>query len=161
MSSVLNLLSGAVEGAFKEGLERNPNYQEAKANLEADAANAGTVEKIAALIGMGSISLTVVAMGYCASGRVDKGKALIFLAVPLATYSYNCYQASENFRTQVDENPAPLMVITGVDDPVDVNKAALRRCLLNRTVFFEPCLDLYARCCLINTVGKADLSTRH
>jgi hypothetical protein len=156
MSAVFSRLAGAFDATLTRELEKSQHYKNTKANLKADAEYVRTVEKVAAFIGMGGFAFTLIGLGCCASRREDTGGVMICGAVPLAILSYDCYQASENFRTQVDEDPLKLMVVAGVNDPVVVNFVELRKCLLNKTLFFEPCLSLYASHCLKNTMGKAN-----
>ena len=150
MSTVAGLLTGAIDAAFKQGLERNQNYQNTKAALEEDAEYVSTVGKVAAFIGIGSVALAFLGIGFCAARREGEGGAMICGAVPLAILSYDCYRASENFRTQVEEDPVKLMVLASVKKPIPVNIAAARKCLLNKTLFFEPCMDFYIRRCIIS-----------
>ena len=51
------------------------------------------------------------------------------------------YEASENFRSQVREDPEKLMVLAGANEPILVNDVAMKKCLLNKTLFFEPFMD--------------------
>jgi hypothetical protein len=145
MSTAANLLTGVIDAAVIQRLEESQHYQNTKADLEADAEYIGTVGKVAALIGIGSIALVFLGLGYCAARREGAGGAMICGAVPLAIFSYDCYQASENFRTQVEEDPVRLMAFTTVNEPIPVNVVALRRCLLNKTLFFEPVMNFYIR----------------
>ena len=145
MSTAASLFTGALDAAFRQTLEQSQHYQNTKADLEADAEYASTVGKVAAFIGIGGITLAFLGLGYCAARREGAGGAMMCGAVPLAIVSYDCYQASENFRTQVEEDPAKLMVITRTNEPIPVNLVALRKCLLNKTLFFEPMMGFYIR----------------
>jgi hypothetical protein len=145
MSTVVDVLKGAVDAAFRQNLEQSQHYQNTKAELEADAEYVGTVGKVAAYIGIGSVALAFLGIGFFAARREGTGGAMICGAVPLAIFSYDCYQASENFRTQVEEDPVKLMTLATVNDPIPVNVVALRKCLLNKTLFFEPFMDFYIR----------------
>lgn len=143
MSVLTDLLKGAVDTSCRQGLEKNKHYKKAKARLEADAEFQGTVGKVAAFIGIGSIVLAFLGVGYCAARREGRGEILVCTAVPLAIISYDCYQASENFRSQVRENPEELMVFGDANKPILVNDVAVKKCLLNKTLFFEPFMDYF------------------
>ena len=143
MSMTVNVLTGVLDAAFKQKLEQSRQYKKIKEELEEDAEYVGTVEKVAAFFGIAGIALAFLGIGYCAARRERTGGVMICGAVPLAILSYSCYQASENFRTQVQEDPVKLMTLTTVDKPISVNIVALRKCLLKKTLFFEPCMNFY------------------
>ncbi|HEY5235685.1 MAG TPA: hypothetical protein VIJ14_05870 [Rhabdochlamydiaceae bacterium] len=145
MSTVVDVLKGAVDAAFRNELEKNRYYKSTKQKLEADAVYVGTVEKVAAAVGLASSALAVLGIGCCASGHEQAGAALICVDVPLAILAYGCYKASENLRTQVFEDPVKWMVLDPANKKVLVNVVELRKCLLNGTVFFEPFVGLYGR----------------
>ncbi len=141
--SIFDAVTKSVDKALRQNLERNPQYKAAKADLEASAEFMGTIGKVSAFIGIGSIVLVFLGVGYCAARREGKGEALLCGAVPLAIISYDFYQASENYRSQVREDPEKLMILAGANEPVLVNDVAVKKCLLNKTVFFEPFMDYF------------------
>jgi hypothetical protein len=143
MSVIFNALTGSVDKTLRQNLEKNPHYKAAKADLEENAEFMGTIGKVSAFIGIGSIVLTCLGIGYCAARREGKGEMLLCGAVPLAILSYDFYQASENFRSQVREDPEKLMVLAGANEPILVNDVAVKKCLLNKTLFFEPFMDYF------------------
>jgi hypothetical protein len=144
MSIIGGIFNGAVDAVFRQKLEQNQPYQNMKAALEADAEYVGTVEKVAACVGIGGVVLTFFGIGFCAARREGTGGVLIYSAVPLTIFSYDWYQASENFRTQMQEDHLKLMVLK-VNEPILVNVVALRKCLLKKTLFFEPFMGFYIR----------------
>ena len=150
MSTAVNLFTGAIDAAVRQKLEQSEHYQDIKEDLEGDAEYLGTVEKVAAFFGIVGITLAFLGIGYCVARRERAGGVMVSGAVPLAILSYSCYQASENFRTQVKEDPVKLMILNTVNEPIPVNVVALRKCLLNKTLFFEPFMDFYIRRTIIS-----------
>lgn len=153
MATVTEMFKGAVDAAFRKGLEDNKEYKAMKRKLEADAEYVGTVGKVAAVLGYTSTTLATLGLGCCATGHEKVGIALICFNVPLSILALNASKASENFRTQVFEAPMKLMVLITVDQKIIVNPVELRKCLLNGTVFFEPLVGVYGRKCLSNSLG--------
>lgn len=143
MAAVVNLLNGFVDSTVKKTLEQNQNYKDAKEDLEEDAANLSTVEKVSAVFAIVGIILVALGVGNCAGRNERVGGLMIGCGVPLAIFSYNCYQASENFIAQVEEDPAKLMILTKTNQPILIDKAAVRKCLLDKTLFFRPVVDRY------------------
>jgi hypothetical protein len=143
MALFTGLLSGAVDTNCRQALENNKHYKKAKADLDEYAEYQSTVGKVAAFIGIGSIVLTFLGIGYCAARRQGTGEILVCAAVPLAIVSYDCYQASENFRSQVREKPEELMALGPANKPIPLNVVALKKCLLNKTLFFEPLMEYF------------------
>jgi hypothetical protein len=151
MSFLFRTITGQVDQAFRGRLEANKFYTQIKFDLDQTAERAAIFEKVA-LVGLaGVLGLVVFSTTYSAAGREHLGKALSMAAVPLCILSYDCYQASENIRSEVMENPEGLMVIEDADGPVKINRVALRRCLLNKTLFFEPFLGIYIKACIKST----------
>lgn len=153
MAILLRAFTGHVDQVSRVNLENNKFYQSIKFDFDRTAERAATFEKMALFGLAGAIGLVILGASYSAGGSDSVGKVLSMAAVPVCILSYNCYQASENFRSEVIENPERLMVIAGVDEDsvVTVNRVALRRCLLNKTIFFEPFLDLYIKACMKST----------
>ena len=148
MSFLFRTITGQVDQAFRGRLEGNKFYTQIKFDLDQTAERAAIFEKVA-LVGLaGVLGLVILGATYSAEGRDHLGKALLLAAVPVCILSYDCYQASENIRSEVLENPEGLMVIENADAVIKVNRVALRRCLLNKTIFFEPFLDLYIKACI-------------
>ena len=148
MSFLFRTITGQVDQAFRVRLEANKFYTQIKFDLDQTAERAAIFEKVA-LVGLaGVLGLVILGATYSAEGRDHLGKALLLAAVPVCILSYDCYQASENIRGEVLENPEGLMVIENADAVIKVNRVALRRCLLNKTIFFEPFLDLYIKACI-------------
>ena len=148
MSILWNTLTGQTDQAVRLKLGENKSYNKIKFDLDLTAERAAIFEKVA-LVGLaGVLGLVILGASYSAEGREHLGKALSLAAVPVCILSYDCYQASENIRSEVMENPEKLMVIEDAEKPVKVNRVALRKCLLNKTIFFEPFLDLYIKACI-------------
>ncbi len=143
MSLLVDLFKGNIDAACRQKLEENKHYQDAKADLEEHAELLGTGGKVAAFFGIVSITALFLGVGYCAARREGIGEALVCTAVPLAIISYDCYQSAENFRSQVREEPETLMVLAGANEPIAVNVVAVKKCLLNKTLFFEPFMDFF------------------
>jgi hypothetical protein len=142
MSALFNVITGAVDQAAKEKLEASPCYRKAKRELEVNAERAATVEKISIVVGLSAIFvMTTLAIRYFEDDRAALGGAVMAATVPLSILSYDCYQASENFRSQVYEDPTKLMVLSVKNVPI--NSIELRKCLLKGTICFEPFLEGY------------------
>jgi len=149
MAILWKIFTGGVDKAVQEKLEANPSYRAIKKELEADAEQAATVEKVSIVIGLtGIFALTALAVKYFEADRAVMGGAVMAATVPLSIFSYDCYQAAENLRSQVLENHAELILFREPDNHMIVNQIALRKCLLKGTVFFEPALGLYCAACV-------------
>lgn len=148
MAIIVDAIKSRLNQATRVKLEENKFYTQVKFDLDQTAERAAIFEKFALLGLAGVLGLVVLGASYSAEGREQVGKALSLAAVPVCILSYDCYQASENIRSEVMENPEGLMVIENADGPVKINRVALRRCLLNKTIFFEPFLDLYIKACI-------------
>jgi|GEM_PF-1632644 len=140
-----NFVTGLLDSGLKKALEKNKDYQKVKEELEEDADYLSTAEKIFAVILFGGIALFAVGMGYCAGSKEKAGGLMIGVAVPTTIVAYSCYQASENFITQVEEDPLKLMTLTSPDKPIRINKAAVQKCIMNKTLFFRPVVNFYMR----------------
>ncbi|HEX2579430.1 MAG TPA: hypothetical protein VHK67_03405 [Rhabdochlamydiaceae bacterium] len=143
--AALNLLSGLLDTTVKQKLEQNSHYQDAKEELEDDAANLSTIEKVAAFFAIGGLVLVALGVGKCAAHKEATGGLMIGIGVPTTVFAYSCYQASENFITQVEEDPAKLMILNKANKSIPINKAAVQKCLLNKTLFFRPMVNFYMR----------------
>src|SRR5690242_14786035 len=123
MSNAVSFFNRFLDAAVEKAFEQNQNYKDAKDGLEEDAANLSTVEKVAAFFAIGGLVLVALGVGNCAGRNERAGGWMISCGVPLTIFSYSCYQASENFITQVEEDPAKLMILTKSNQPVLINKA--------------------------------------
>lgn len=146
MSGLLGALRSVAQGVSDiNNIEANKaNVNVTKARLVEDAERALIVQKASIVTGLAGVVLAGLAVSYFAAGEEKMGMALLCVDAALLISSYNSYTASENFRSQVYENPLELMVITAAGNPVPVNQVALRKCLLKGTLFFEPALGFYA-----------------
>lgn len=124
-------------------MKKNKNYQKAKAELEEQAELLGTAGKVSVFFGIVSVAAVFIGIGYCAARREGIGEVMVCTAVPLAIFSYDCYQSAENFRSQVREEPETLMDLSSVDRPILLNIVAVKKCLLHKTLFFEPFMDYF------------------
>lgn len=155
MAVLLSAVTGAVDKAVRQELEQNEHYQDAKLDLEEEAQRAATVEKVSIVVGLSAIfGLTILAVKYFEADRVVMGGAVMAATVPVSILSYDCYQASENFRSQVYENPTELMVLPIKNRQVPINQIALRKCLLKGTICFEPFLEVYKQTCMNNRIEE-------
>ena len=155
MAVLLSAVTGAVDKAVRQELEQNEHYQDAKLDLEEEAQRAATVEKVSIVVGLSAIfGLTIFAFKYFESGRAVLGGVVMAGTVPVSILSYDCYQASENFRSQVYENPTELMVLPIRNRQVPINQIALRKCLLKGTIGFEPFLEVYKLTCMNNRIEE-------
>jgi hypothetical protein len=146
MSGLLGALRYMVQGVSDiKNIEANKaNVDATKGKLLEDAERALTVQKVSIVTGLAGVALAGLAVSCFAAGEEKMGTALLCVDTALLISSYNSYTASENFRSQVYESPLELMVITAAGNPVTINQVALRKCLLNGTLFFEPALGFYA-----------------
>lgn len=145
--SVLNALKDVAQGLqdAKYVADNKENILKTKGRLEEDAARASTMQKVSVAAGLAGVALAGAVVSCFASGEEKLGTSLLCADVALLIFSYNAYKASENFRSQVYENSIELMTLTAKGNPVPVNQIALRKCLLQGTLFFEPFVGLYAR----------------
>lgn len=152
-----------MDKACRQNLEQNKNYQNAKAELEEQAELLGTAGKVSVFFGIVSVAAVFIGIGYCAACREGIGEAMVCTAVPLAIFSYDCYQSSENFRSLVREEPETLMDLSRVDKPILLNVVAVKKCLLNKTLFFEPFMDYFYEplldLCVNHNITSVELET--
>jgi len=144
--SILNALRGVLQGVqdIKNVGDNKANVVITRDRLVEDAERALTVQKVSVVTGLAGVAVFGLAVSCFAAGEKKMGTTLLCVDAVLLISSYNSYKASENFRSQVYENSLELMVVTAAGNRVPVNRVALRKCLLNGTLFFEPFLGLYA-----------------
>src|SRR5216684_2127520 len=114
MSSFLGALRSVAQGVSDvQNIEANKaNVDATKVKLVEDADRALTSQKVSVAAGLSGIALGCLAVSCFAVGEEKMGTALLCVDAMVLISSYNIYKASENFRSQVFENPLELMVIT-------------------------------------------------
>jgi hypothetical protein len=125
-------------------VEKHPDYPWAKQILEQAAQDLQTYQKCSIAGLYIGVTAATLGLGCCMATRFTVGIPLICLGIPASFLSYNCYKASANLRTNVEENPAQLLVIIPEkNNMLFLPPLKLKKCLLNGTFCFEPFIHWY------------------